>query len=105
MGFGWKTKAENAFFHFAKWTGFYSREKLEVILREGTGSPAALDALYRGELDILILPCSFALTAIEGGAPIRILSLCQIAAAVCLISRSQRPVARPEKFEGKRSRS
>lgn len=102
VGFSWKTKAEYAFFYFAKWTGFYAKEKLDVIFREGTGSPAALDALYGGELDILILPCTFALAAIEGGAPIKILSCYQAVAPVCLVSRSQRPVSQPEHLEGKR---
>ncbi|MDQ0134833.1 NitT/TauT family transport system substrate-binding protein [Neorhizobium galegae] len=102
VGFSWKAKAEYAFFYLAKSRGFYSGEKLEVVFCEGTGSPAALDALHRGELDILILPCTFALTAIEGGAPIKIVSLYQAAAPVCLISRSQCPVALPKQLEGKR---
>ncbi len=102
VGFSWKAKAEYAFFYLAKSRGFFSSEKLEVVFREGAGAPSALDALHRGELDILILPCTFAQTAIEGGARIKIVSLYQASAPVCLISRSQSPVALPKDLEGKR---
>lgn len=101
VGFSWSIKPEYACFYFAKQHGYYSSAGLSIEFLLGNGAESALRVLGSGGIDLLVLPCPFAASAIQGGAPVKIIALYQQVAPVCLVSHDDCPVRHPRDLEGK----
>jgi len=101
VGFSWSIKPEYACFYFAQQHGYYSSAGLSIEFRPGNGAESALQVLRSGGIDLLVLPCPFAVSAIQGGAPVKIMALYQQVAPVCLVSHDDCPVRHPRDLEGK----
>lgn len=101
LRFSWKLKGEYGFFYLGQEKGLYKDAGLTVTLGEGAGAQAALAALLQGQEDLAVVPGIFAITAIQKGMPVKIISLYQPAAPIVLISHPENPVVKPSDLEGK----
>ncbi len=99
--FSWKLKGEYAPLYQTEAKGFFKEQDLDVHLGEGAGSPAVLGALLQGQEDVAIMPAIFALTAIQKGMPVKIISLYHPAAPIVMVSHPDKPVLTPKDMEGK----
>lgn len=99
--FSWKLKGEYAPLYYTEALGYFKEEDLNVTLGEGAGSPAVLGALLQGQEDVAIMPAIFALTAIQKGMPVKIISLYHPVAPIVMVSQPDDPVLVPKDMEGK----
>lgn len=99
--FSWKLKGEYAPFYYTEALGYFKEQDLDVTLGEGAGSPAVLGALLQGQEDVAIMPAIFALTAIQKGMPVKIISLYHPVAPIVMVSQPGDPVLEPKDMEGK----
>ena len=102
--FSWKLKGEYAPLYVALDEGYFSKERLDVLLGEGAGSQAALASLMRGDDQAVWLPGIFALQAISKGMPLKLVALYNPAAPILIISWPEKPVRTPRIWKGDRSR-
>ncbi len=100
--FSWKMKGEYAHMYMAEAQGYFAEAGLNVRMGEGAGSQAALGALLQGQEDVVIMPGTFALAAINQGMPIRIVGLYHPRIPAVLISHPDNPILEPADLEGKR---
>ena len=100
--FSWKMKGEYAHMYMAQAQGYFDEADLNVRMGEGAGAQAALGALLQGQEDVVIMPGSFALSAINQGMPIRIVGLYHPRVPAVLISHPDNPIVEPADLEGKR---
>ena len=101
LRFSWRIKSEYAFFLFAEGAGLYRARGLDVGFVEGTGALRTIAEAVDDHRSLAVVPASFAMTAIDGGAAARIVALYQRSANVVLLSRQRRPLRIPADLEGK----
>lgn len=101
LRFSWKLKGEYAHLYVAEANGHFRDAGLSVRLGEGAGSQAALGALIQGQEDLVLLPGTFALTAISRGMPVKLIALYHPRTPMALISWPDNPVRTPKDLEGK----
>ncbi|MBO9711671.1 ABC transporter substrate-binding protein [Sphingomonas sp.] len=99
--FSWRLKGEYAAFYLGQERGLFARAGLDVRFGEGAGPQAAVAGLIHGGDDLVVMPGIFAISAIQMGAPIRIVALYQPQAPVLLVSHADHPVVRPEQLAGR----
>ena len=100
--FSWKLKGEYAHMYMAEEQGYFDEADLNVTLAEGAGSQAALGALLQGQEDVVIMPGTFALSAITQGMPVKIVGLYHPRVPAVIISHPDNPIVEPADLEGKR---
>lgn len=100
--FSWKMKGEYAHMYMTKAQGYFEEADLNVRMGEGAGSQAALGALLQGQEDVIIMPGTFALAAINQGMPIKLIGLYHPRVPAVLISQPDNPIVEPKDLEGKR---
>lgn len=100
--FSWKMKGEYAHMYLTQAKGYFDEADLNVRMGEGAGSQAALGALLQGQEDVIIMPGTFALAAINQGMPIRVIGLYHPRVPAVLISHPENPIVKPADLEGKR---
>lgn len=99
--FSWRLKGEYAAFFLGQERGFYARRRLDTHFGEGAGPQAAVANLINGQDDVLVMPGIFAISAIQMGAPIRIIALYQPQAPLLLLSHRDQPVTEPRQLAGR----
>lgn len=100
--FSWKLSGAYGFFYLGEQKGVYKDAGLDLKLGEGVSSQAALGALLQGQEDVVVMPGIFAVTAIQKGMPVKIVSVYQPATPIALISHPDNPVRSPKDLEGKK---
>jgi NitT/TauT family transport system substrate-binding protein len=98
--FSWKLKGEYAPLYMAQELGLFKAENLDVRLGEGAGSQAALAALTQAREDIVVLPGIFALTAIQKGLGVKLISLYHPKTPVVLLTFPDKPARAPKDLRG-----
>ena len=98
--FSWKLKGEYAPFYLAQEMGLYKSENLEVRLGEGAGAQAALGGLTQGREDIVVLPGIFALTAIQKGLPVKLVTMYHPKTPVVLLTFPDKAARTPKDLRG-----
>ena len=98
--FSWKLKGEYASLFMAQEKGLFKAEKLDVRLGEGAGAQAALGALTQGREDIVVLPGIFALTAIQKGLAVKLITLYHPKTPVVLLTFPDKPARAPKDLVG-----
>lgn len=99
--FSWKLKTEYAHFYLGLDKGLYRDEGINPVFGEGAGAQAAIGSIIQGQEDIAVIPGVLAITAIQKGAPIKIIALYQPVLPLIVLSQSDAPVTKPKEMEGK----
>ncbi|HWM81283.1 MAG TPA: ABC transporter substrate-binding protein [Pseudolabrys sp.] len=98
--FSWKMKGEFAPLYVALDKGYFSDEKLDVKLGEGTSSQTALGSIVQGQDQAAWIPGVYAAQAISKGMQVKIVGLYNKAAPNVLLSRADKPITKVQDLVG-----